>query len=97
MVAAYELSPQIADTFRITGTEAMGPGLRRDDEKSALQQRLDYLVEVLECRRAFDHLAVDEEGRGRIDLQHLVCVFLIGRDLVEQRLVLQAILDRLLA
>jgi hypothetical protein len=27
------LLPQAADTFRITTTEGMGPGLRRDDEK----------------------------------------------------------------
>src|SRR5713101_10118956 len=66
-------------------------------QESALQQRFDPLVEFLERGLAPDHLAVDEKGRRRADLQHLVGEFLVGGDLVEQRLVFEAILDRLLA
>src|SRR5215213_6966975 len=65
--------------------------------ESALQQRFDLLVEFLERGRALDHLAVDEESRRRVDLQHLAGKLLVGGDLVEQRLILQAVLDRLLA
>ena len=61
------------------------------------KQRVDLLVEFLERGLALDLLAIDEEGRRRIHLQHLAGVFLVGGDLVEQRLVLQAILDLLLA
>src|SRR6266480_211245 len=64
---------------------------------SALQERLDLLVEFLERGLALDLLAIDERGRRRIDLQHLTGEFLIGGDLVEQRLVLEAALDGLLA
>src|SRR5216684_8316721 len=67
------------------------------DKESALQQRFDLLVEFLERGLALDHIAIDEKGRRRVDLQHLVGEFLVGGDLVEQRLVLEAILDRLLA
>src|SRR5258707_9585716 len=65
--------------------------------KSALEQRLDLLVEFLERGLALDHLAIDEKGRCRVDLQHLAGEFLIGGDLVQQRLVLEAGLDGLLA
>ena len=64
--------------------------------RSALQQRIDLLGEVFERDLALDHLAIDEEGRRRIDLQDLVGELLVGGDLVEQRLILQTILDRLL-
>src|SRR5258708_35952616 len=60
---------------------------------SALQQRRDTLRKFLERGFALEHLAVDEEGRGRIDLQNFAGVFLVGRDLVEQGLILEAILD----
>src|SRR5215213_4568901 len=66
-------------------------------EQSGLQQRLDLLVEIRERRVALDLLAIDKKGRCRIDLQYLAGIFLVGRDLVEQGLVLEAILDRLLA
>src|SRR4051795_5072335 len=56
--------------------------------ESALQQGFDALFEFLEALFALDHLAVDEKGRRRIHLQHLGGEFLVGRDLVEQRLVL---------
>src|ERR1700674_697407 len=46
--------------------------------RSALQQRFDSLVEFLERGLALDHLAVDEEGRRRSDLQHFAGEFLIG-------------------
>src|ERR1700730_17084621 len=69
----------------------------RQGAESALQERLDLLIEFLERGLALDHLAVDEEGRCRIDLQHFAGELLIGGDLVEQRLVLEASLDRLLA
>src|ERR1700755_1006107 len=38
---------------------------------SALQQRIDSLLELLERGLALDLLAIDEEGRRRIHLQHL--------------------------
>src|SRR5436305_11847040 len=53
--------------------------------ESALQQRLDPLLELLERGRASDHLAVDEEGRGRADLQHLVGIFEVVHDLLSDR------------
>src|SRR5260221_6673706 len=66
-------------------------------EESALQQRLDLLVKFLERSLALDHLAIDEKGWRRVDLQHVAGEFLVGGDLVEQRLVLEAGLDGLLA
>ena len=65
--------------------------------ESAFQQGLKALVEFLEPGVALDQLAIDEEGRRRIDLQNVGGVLLVGGDLVEQRLVLEAVLDRLLA
>src|SRR6478609_84237 len=65
--------------------------------ESALQQRIDLLGEFLERGLALDLLAVDEERRRRIDLQNVAGIFLVGGDLVEQRLVLQAGLDLLLS
>src|SRR5438445_9374203 len=65
--------------------------------RSALQERLDLLVELFERCFALDHLAIDKEGRRRIDLQHFAGIFLVGGDLVHQRLILEAILDLLLA
>src|SRR5882762_6373077 len=59
--------------------------------ESAFQQRFDLLVEFLERGLAPDHVAIDEEGRRRTDLQHLGGEFLVGGDLVEQRLVLEAV------
>src|SRR3954447_18958075 len=53
--------------------------------ESALQQRLDPLVELLERGRALDHLAVDEEGGSRADLQHLMSVFEVVHDLLSDR------------
>src|SRR5229473_3167822 len=61
----------------------------RQGAESALQERLDLLIEFLERGLALDHLAVDEEGRRGIDLQHFAGVLLIGGDLVEQRLSLR--------
>src|ERR1700730_10459213 len=66
------------------------------DPESALQQRIDSLLELLERGLALDLLAIDEEGRRRIHLQHLACVFLVGDELVQQRLVIEAGLDLLL-
>src|SRR5438045_9731159 len=65
--------------------------------ESAFQQGLYALVEFLKRLFALDHLAINEKGRRRTDLQHLGRELLIGGDLVEQRLVLEAFLDRLLA
>src|SRR6516162_4412638 len=65
-------------------------------EESALEKRVDLLLELLDRGFALDLLAVDEEGRRRINLQHLARIFLVGGDLVEQRLVLQALFDLLL-
>src|SRR3954454_23030216 len=65
--------------------------------ESALQQRFDSLVEYIERGVALDPLAVDEEAGRRIHLQHLAGVFLVGDDLVEQGLILQTVLNRLLA
>src|ERR1700760_4728842 len=53
-------------------------------DRSALQHRIDALAELLERGLALHHLAVDEERRGRIDLQHFGGEFLVGGDLVEQ-------------
>ena len=61
--------------------------------ESALQHRIDALCELFEALLALDHLAVDEEGRCRLHLQHVGGELLVGRDLVEQRLILQAVLD----
>src|SRR5665647_2221064 len=48
----------------------------RGSDRSALLQRLDLLVEFLERGLALDLLAIDEERRRRIDLQHIIGVFL---------------------
>src|SRR5579859_74315 len=64
---------------------------------ASLQKRVDLLLEFLNRRLALDLLAVDEEGRRRVHLQYVAGVFLVGGDLVEQRLVLQAVVDLLLA
>jgi hypothetical protein len=49
------------------------------DDNSVLQQLFDPLIELFERFCAFDPLAIDEEGRRRIDLQHLVGELFIGR------------------
>src|SRR5260370_33076838 len=66
-------------------------------DESAFQLRFDPLVEFFETRFADDHLAIDKESRGSPDLQYLAGVFAVGRDLFEQRLILQAVLDGLCA
>src|ERR1700758_4676120 len=66
-------------------------------EESALEKRVDLLLKFLDRGLALDPVAIDEEGRRRIDLQHLACIFLVRGDLVEQRLVLQAVIHLLLA
>jgi hypothetical protein len=38
-------------------------------EASALQQRLDLVIELLERGFAHDRLAIDEKGRGSLNLQ----------------------------
>src|SRR5258707_4848579 len=65
--------------------------------KSALEQRLDLLVEFLERGLALDHLAIDEKGRCRVDLQHLAGEFLIGGYPIQQDLVLASGLCSLLS
>src|SRR3954447_17795855 len=65
-------------------------------ERSALQLRVDALAELVKSLLALEHLAIDEEGRRRIDLQHFGGELLVGGDLVEQRLILQAIFHLLL-
>jgi len=62
-----------------------------------LQKRFYLLVQFLERHGAFESLAIDEEGRRRIDLQDLVGKFLIGGELVEQRLIRCAGFDSLFA
>ena len=52
---------------------------RIEGDNSVLQQLFDSLVELFERDCAFDPLAIDEEGRRRIDLQHLVGELFIGR------------------
>src|ERR1700730_19051744 len=64
-------------------------------EESALQQWLDLLVKFLERGLALDHLAIDEKGRCRVDLQYVAGEFLVRRELVEQAQHLEAALDRL--
>src|SRR4051794_11405567 len=83
-VARVERSETRGGNRAAPGFAALYPGYLGE---SALQQRFDSLVEHIETRIACDLLAVDEEGRRRIDLQHVAGVFLIGRDLVEQRLI----------
>src|SRR5450755_2140088 len=46
--------------------------------RSVLQQLLDPLVELFERDCAFDPLGIDEEGRRRSDLQHLMGELFIG-------------------
>src|SRR5712675_2668997 len=70
-----ELFPRLLRGLRAAGN----PGSARGQE-SALQQRFDSLVEFLERGLAPDHLAVDEKGRGRVDLQDLVSELLVGGD-----------------
>jgi hypothetical protein len=57
------------------------PFFKRTDrgDSSVLEQLVDPLVELFERDCAFDPLAIDEEGRRRIDLQHLVGELFIGR------------------
>src|SRR5258707_12162376 len=81
----------------LRGLRAAGNAGSARAQESALQQRFDPLVEFLERGLAPDHLTVDEKGRRRVDLQDLVGELLVGGDLVEQCLVFEAILDRLLA
>src|ERR1700687_1049448 len=50
---------------------------RREATQSALQQRRDALGKLLERGLALEHLAIDEEGRCRIDLQNFVGVSLV--------------------
>jgi hypothetical protein len=52
---------------------------RIDGDNSVLQQLFDPLVELFERDCAFDPLAIDEEGRRRMDPQHLVGELFIGR------------------
>ena len=62
----------------------------------ALQERRDLFGEFFKRLLAAQHLAIDEEGRRRIDLKDFVGEFLVGRDLVEQCLILQALFHLLL-
>ena len=63
--------------------------------ESGFQQGFDAPVERLEGDFAHDHLAIDEKGRGALNLQHVDGELPDGRELVHQRLILQAILDGL--
>ena len=63
--------------------------------ESGFQQGFDPLVECLEGSAAHNHLAIDEEGRGAVDLEHVDGELPVGRQLVHQGLILQAILDGL--
>ena len=47
-------------------------------DSSFQQQMFDPLVELFERDCAFDPLGINEEGRRRIDLQHLVGEVFIG-------------------
>ena len=75
-------------------------GIQRADRctgESALQKRVDPLLELLDRGLALDLLTIDEEGWRRIHFENLAGVFLVGFDLVEQRLILQSGLDLFLA
>src|SRR4051794_9102017 len=61
------------------------------------QERLDPFFQFFERHRALQSMAIDEEGRGGIDLERLNGIGLIGRQLVELRLVCLAGHDILLA
>ena len=65
--------------------------------ESALQQRINALLELLDRGLALDLVTVDEKGGRGIHLQDLAGVFLIGCDLVEQRPIVQAGFDLVLA
>jgi hypothetical protein len=58
-------------------SSAFSKGTDRGDS-SFHQQLFDPLVELFERDCAFDPLGIDEEGRRRIDLQHLVRELFIG-------------------
>jgi hypothetical protein len=58
-----------------------------------LRQRFDLRLQFLKRHRALEHLAIDEEGRRCIDLEDLIGEFLVGGELVEQRLIFLAGLD----
>jgi hypothetical protein len=54
-----------------TGVIGANKSRPTDAEASALQQRLDLVIELLERSCAQDGLTVDEKGRGSINLQHI--------------------------
>ena len=56
----------------------------RPPATSALQKRGEYLLQFLERHRAFEFLAIDEEGRCRVDLQLIGGKLLIGLDLLQK-------------
>src|SRR3954466_15843102 len=63
-------------------------------ERSALrQQRVDRLLELFDWNAAFDHLAVDEERRRRLDFVFLAGAFAHREDVVVELLVLQAFVE----
>jgi hypothetical protein len=56
----------------------------RPPATSAFQKRGEYLLQFLERHRAFEFLAIDEEGRCRVDLQLIGGKLLIGLDLLQK-------------
>jgi len=74
--AGYQLvNVKIAFT---QNTESHSHGCCRVGDSSFHQQLFDPLVELFERDCAFDPLGINEEGRRRIDLQHLVGEVFIG-------------------
>src|SRR4051794_34637431 len=60
------------------GIDSFSKVLVSEPGRSALQHRIDALRKLLKSLLALEHLAVDEEGRRRTDLQHLAGEFLVG-------------------
>src|ERR1700754_795541 len=62
MVIVCTLFPRVADTFRITGTEAMGPRLRGDDGERAGGHGARAPLPTLRFRAYFSSAAVEVAG-----------------------------------
>src|SRR6266700_6608638 len=64
---------------------------------SGLEIGLDRLLDVLDREGAWELLAIDEEGRGGIDAELLRCPRTHVLDAIEELLILQALVEALLA
>src|SRR5712691_1635020 len=83
---------------------ADGPARGREDGPkwvkkplSGLEIGLDRLLDVLDREGAWELLAIDEEGGGGIDAELLRCPRAHVLDAIEELLILQALVEALLA